>query len=131
MPHGITGHAPSSSHYGRSRLRLVAALRSSMFGDSRDREVVLAAALLRVAGVGNCQFFATPKEPLEVAVAAAIFCDAVGDTSPLRDMQRTLAYPNARLLRAAIAGHATRDAAYAAPSLARRIRRKLGHILLR
>ena len=100
-------------------------------GDSRDREVVLAAALLRVAGVGNCHFYATPKEPLEIAAAAAMFCDAVGDTSPLRDMQRTLAYPNARLLRAAIAGHATRDAAYAAPSLARRIRRKLGHILLR
>ena len=60
-----------------------------------------------------------------------MFCDAVGDTSPLRDMPRTLAYPNARLLRAAIAGHATRDAAYAAPSLARRIRRKLGHILRR
>jgi hypothetical protein len=93
--------------------------------DSRDREVVLAAALMRVAGVGNSRTYATPTEPLEVAAATAMFCDALGDASPLRDVQRILAYPNARLLREAIA----RSAEDTAPSLAWRIRRKLGSIL--
>ena len=92
-------------------------------GDSRDREVVLAAALMRVAGVGNSRTYATPKEPLEVAAATAIFCDALGDASLLRDLQSILAFPNARHLRDAIARNAD-----AAPSLARRIRRKLGII---
>ena len=94
--------------------------------DARDREVVLAAALLRMAGVGRSQSYATPKEPFEVAAATVMFCDAVGDITPLRDMRRILAYPNAHHLRDAIAEHARRDAGDAAPSLARRIRRKLG-----
>ena len=95
-------------------------------GDSREREVVLAAALMRVAGVGDSRTYATPKEPLEVAAATAIFCDALGDASLLRDLPGILAYPNARQLRDAIAKHASRDRGDAAPSLARRIRRKLG-----
>jgi len=92
-------------------------------GDPRDREVVLAAALLRVAGIGNSRGYATPTEPLEIAAATAIFCDALGDASSLRDVQRVLAYPNARPLRDAIAGNVSPS------SLAPRIRRGLGNIL--
>jgi glycosyltransferase involved in cell wall biosynthesis len=98
-------------------------------GDSRDREVVLAAALMRVAGVGNSRTYATPKEPLEIAAATAMFCEALGDASSLRDVLSILAYPNARRLRDAIA--ASRDNADAAPSLARRIRRRVGNMLSR
>jgi glycosyltransferase involved in cell wall biosynthesis len=97
-------------------------------GDPRDREVVLAAALMRVAGIGNSRVYATPAEPLEIAAATAVFCDALGDASSLRDVQSVLAYPNARRLRDAIAGHVSRDAADAPSSLAPRIRRRLEHI---
>ena len=93
--------------------------------DPLDRQVVLAAALLRVAGVGRGQCYATPTNPHEVAAATARFCDAVGDTSLLRDMQAILAYPNAQPLRDAIAEHARYETQNAAPSLARRIVRKL------
>jgi hypothetical protein len=96
--------------------------------DSHDREIILAAALMRVAGVGNSRTYATPKEPLEVAAATAMFCDALGDASPLRDVQSILAYPDARCLRDAIARNASRDNAHAAPSLTGRIRRALGNI---
>jgi len=107
-------------------------------GDSRDREVVLAAALMRVAGVGNSRTYATPQEPLEIAAATAMFCEALGDASSLRDVLSILAYPNARRLRDAIAASrdnadaaASRDNADAAPSLARRIRRRVGNMLSR
>lgn len=93
--------------------------------DARDRELVLAAALLRVAGVGRSQTYATPKGPLEVAAATAMFCDAVGDTSPICNMQSILAYPTAHRLRDAIAEHDRTEAGSGAPSLAQRIRRKL------
>jgi hypothetical protein len=97
--------------------------------DAHDREVVLAAALLRVAGVGRGQSYATPKDVFEVAAASAMFCDAVGDTSPFRDMQSILAYPSAHSLRDAIAEHTRRNAGDAAPSLARRIKRKIKRVL--
>jgi hypothetical protein len=98
-------------------------------GDSRDREVVLAAALMRVAGIGNSRVYATPKEPFEIAAATAIFCDALGDASSLRDVQSILAYPNARRLRDAIARHMSYDSADAPSSFAPRIRRRPGNIL--
>ena len=93
--------------------------------DARDREVVLAAALLRVAGVGRGQSYATPKRPLEIAAATAMFCDAVGDTSSISNMQSILGYPTAQPLRDAIAEHDRAEAGSGAPSLAQRIRRKL------
>jgi glycosyltransferase involved in cell wall biosynthesis len=96
--------------------------------DPRDREVVVAAALMRVAGIGNSRVYATPTERLEIAAATAIFCDALGDASCLRDVQSILAYPNARHLRDAIMEHVPFDAAYASSSLAPRIRRRLEHI---
>ena len=98
-------------------------------GDPRDREVVLAAALMRVAGVGNSRVYAAPKEPFEIAAATAIFCDALGDASSLRDVQSILAYPNARRLRDAIARDVSPDAAHGPSSFAPRIRRRLGSIL--
>jgi glycosyltransferase involved in cell wall biosynthesis len=97
--------------------------------DPRDREVVLAAALMRVAGVGNSRVYAAPKEPLEIAAATAIFCDALGDASSLRDVQTVLAYPNARRLRDAIARDVSPDGADSPSTLAPRIRRRLGNIL--
>jgi hypothetical protein len=98
--------------------------------DPRDRDVILVAALMRVAGVGNCRIsapYAVPRNALETAAATAIFCEAVGDAPALRDVERILAYPNARALRAAVAGEAAPGTG-AADSLARRIRRKLGRI---
>jgi FAD dependent oxidoreductase len=89
-------------------------------GDPPDREVVLAAALLRVAGICNSRGYATPTEPLEIAAATAIFCDALGDASSLRDVQSVLAHPNARPLRDAIAGNVSPS------SLAPRIRSLTG-----
>jgi GT2 family glycosyltransferase len=97
--------------------------------DSRDREVVLAAALMRVAGAGNCRVYATPREPFEIAAATATFCDALGDAAILRDVQRILAYPNARRLRDAIATNVSHDSADASSSLAQQVRRSLGNIL--
>ena len=97
-------------------------------GDSRDREIVLAAALMRVAGVGNCRTYATPKEPLEDdGGRTAMFCDALDVGSPLRDVQSILSYPNARGLRDLLARNASRDTP---PSVARRIRRTLGTIFV-
>ncbi len=99
--------------------------------DSSDREIVLAAALMRVAGEGNSRNYATPKEPAEIATATAVFCDALDDVLPLRDGQSLLASPNARRLRDAIARNASRSSAHGSPSLGRRIQRKLGNILRR
>ena len=98
-------------------------------GDPRDREGVLAAALMRVAGVGNSRVYAAPKEPFEIAAATAIFCGALGDASSLRDVQSILAYPNARRLRNAIARDVSPDTADRPSSFAPRIRRRLGNIL--
>ena len=97
--------------------------------DARDREVVLAAALLRVAGVGRGQSYATPGKAHEIAAATAMFCDAIGDTSAFRNLQSIFESPNAQRLRHAIAEQDTIDPRGAAPSLARRIRRKLGGFL--
>jgi hypothetical protein len=96
-------------------------------GDPRDREIVLAAALMRVVGVSNAGDFATPKKPFEVAAATAIFCDALGDVSPLRDLQSILAHPNALHLRDAIARNAARDIPLSIPQ---RIRRRFRKFLL-
>jgi len=76
-------------------------------GDPRDREIVLAAALMRVAGVGDAGSLAAPREPIEIAAATAIFCDMLGDVAPLREMQSILALPNAHWLRNAIAKSAS------------------------
>jgi|RhiMetdeSRZDD1v2_1073273.scaffolds.fasta_scaffold183303_2 glycosyltransferase involved in cell wall biosynthesis len=98
-------------------------------GDSRDREVVLTAALMRVAGVGHSRVYATPKEPFEIAIATAIFCDALGHALALRDVQTILAYPNAGRLRDAIAANVSHDSPDVPAALASRIRRRLGNIL--
>jgi len=90
--------------------------------DPRDREIILAAALMRVAGVGNSRTYATPKDPFEIAVAAATFCDAFRAELPLRNLLTILTYPNARILREALSSDAVRDAA---PTLASRVRRRL------
>jgi hypothetical protein len=84
---------------------------------------------MRVAGVGHSRVYATPKEPFEIAIATAIFCDALGHALALRDVQTILAYPNAGRLRDAIAANVSHDSPDVPAALASRIRRRLGNIL--
>ena len=65
------------------------------FKDPQDREIILAATWMRTIGKVSKRT-AAPTRPSEVAIAAAIFCEAFGDVSVTDGL---LAHPNARHLR--------------------------------
>jgi glycosyltransferase involved in cell wall biosynthesis len=84
--------------------------------DSDDRDIILAAAMMRLVGVGRAApGYPAPRSPLEVAAATAVFCTALGAIRPPRDLERVLAHPRAGMLRAAQAEAAVRDAHYSLP----------------
>jgi hypothetical protein len=96
------------------------------FSDPHEREIVIAAALMRAAGLCRSGGFAQPRQALEVATTTSIFWEALG-VPPMRDLKGILASPKARHLREALANHSARDLP---PSLWKRMRRRLRKLLL-
>jgi hypothetical protein len=81
-----------------------------------DRAIILAAAMMRLVGVGRAApGYPPPRAPLEVAAASAVFCAALGAVKPPRDLDSVLAHPRAGMLRTAKAEAAVRDAHYSLP----------------
>jgi hypothetical protein len=89
-----------------------------------ERELIVAAALMRLTNLGGTGF-ATPKGPLEVAAATAIFYATLGEVSLPGDVQKILTGPNVERLRRAISPQASPDPR---PSFPRRCARRLRHI---
>ena len=84
--------------------------------DPDDRAIILAAAMMRLVGVGRAApGYPPPHAPLEVAAASAVFCAALGAVEPPRDLDSVLAHPRAGMLRTAKAEAAVRDAHYSLP----------------
>ncbi len=81
--------------------------------DPEDRAIILAAAIMRLAGVGNAApGYPPPHTPLEVASATAAFGAALGVTEPPPALEQVLRLPRARLLREATAAARIRDDDY-------------------
>ena len=91
--------------------------------DPVDRNIVLAAALMRVAGVGDAaNRSSTPRGATAVAAANEIFKRALGDIPLPDDTNGLLSHPHARLLRQAVAKMASRSSPRQLPG---KIRRRL------
>jgi glycosyltransferase involved in cell wall biosynthesis len=93
--------------------------------DPHEREIVVAAALMRVAGLGNSRTYATPRDPFEVAAATSLFCDQLGDAARVGNLPYVLASSKAAHLRAALAANAAEQS----PAFMKRLWRRVTRVL--